>query len=129
MYRHGKSRTVEYSTWKSIKQRCSDPSSSIYVYYGGRGITVCRRWLDSFQAFLEDVGERPSKGYVLERINMDGNYEPGNCRWSTRKEQQSHAHSVRGGGDWAFYSTPVSKRDSAWYREYERRKAVSPRVE
>jgi hypothetical protein len=76
----------EYAIWKSMRQRCSNPKSQDWHGYGGRGIKVCERW-DSFSSFIEDMGSRPSKSYSLDRINNDGNYEPGNCKWSTCSEQ------------------------------------------
>jgi len=80
--RHG---TVEYRTWRKMKERCYNPRDKRYKDYGGRGVTVCKRWLD-FASFLEDMGFRPS-GYSIERIDVDGNYEPGNCVWLPMKDQ------------------------------------------
>lgn len=75
---------VEYATWLSMKQRCrKDPN------YAGRGISVCSRWL-SFPNFLADMGKRPKEGFSIDRINNDGNYEPGNCRWATSTEQMNN---------------------------------------
>lgn len=71
-----------------MRQRCNDPAHKSFHNYGGRGITVCKRW-DSFESFLEDMGERPDER-TLDRINTDGNYEPRNCRWATRSEQQKN---------------------------------------
>jgi len=80
--------TPTYWTWQGMHARCRYPSSSGYKHYGGRGITVCDRWA-SFENFLADMGERP-KGTSIDRINVDGNYEPGNCRWATPKEQRQN---------------------------------------
>lgn len=81
--RHGMARTPTYQAWKDMKRRCYNPSYAHFDRYGGRGITVCDRWRDSFEAFLADMGERPFPGAQLDRENNDGNYELGNCKWST----------------------------------------------
>lgn len=75
-----------YNVWCSMRQRCNDPGSQFYEYYGGRGIRVCSRW-DDFEVFVADMGAMPSAKHTLDRKNNDGNYEPSNCRWATMKEQ------------------------------------------
>jgi len=74
-------------TRNSMLQRCYNPKNKRYYRYGGRGITVCERWLESLSNFIEDMGIRPGNIYSLDRINNDGNYEKNNCRWATPKEQ------------------------------------------
>lgn len=78
--------TKIYNTWKNMKARCSNPKDKSYYRYGGRGITICDKWL-KFENFYKDMNE-PPKRKTLDRINNDGNYEPSNCRWATYKEQR-----------------------------------------
>jgi hypothetical protein len=77
----------EYRSWRGMKQRCTDPKAHNYKYYGARGITVCARWLNSFEHFLADMGRKPGSDYSIDRRNNDGNYEPANCHWATQSEQ------------------------------------------
>lgn len=89
---HGLADSPEYRSWISMVRRVTNPASHNYAYYGGRGITICDRWLNGdgvrsgVECFVLDMGNRPS-ATSLDRINNDGNYDPGNCRWATRSEQ------------------------------------------
>jgi len=83
---HGMYKSSTYSSWQCMKDRCYRRDNAAFKYYGARGITVCDRWKDSFINFLNDMGEAP-KGLTIDRIESDGNYEPSNCKWSTKSEQ------------------------------------------
>lgn len=83
---HGRTETPEYRSWRAMKRRCLNPRASQYSYYGGRGVTVCERWL-TFANFFADMGDKPSPEHSLERLNNDGPYTPDNCIWATRSQQ------------------------------------------
>lgn len=94
-YKHGFSRSATYRTWIRMRSRCNDENNPSYKNYGGRGIKVCARWENSFKAFFEDMRERPGNIFSIDRINNEGDYEPGNCRWSTAREQRNNSRQNR----------------------------------
>jgi len=104
---HGMTNTPEYEVWRGMLQRCNRPNSINYHLYGGRGIAVCERW-HKFENFYADVGPRPP-GLTLDRINNNGNYEPGNTKWSTRKEQAANRRNP-----WLVPSNAMHNRRNPW---------------
>ena len=82
----GSGRSVEYRCWQAMRTRCTNPNAVDWKDYGGRGIKVCRRWKNSFPNFLKDMGRKP-RGRTIDRIDVDGDYRPGNCRWATALQQ------------------------------------------
>lgn len=99
---HGLSHTSEYRIWVHIKQRCLNPQYATYPDYGGRGITVCDAWSESFETFYRDMGPRPSLEHSIDREDVNGNYEPGNCRWATEEIQANNkrtSHYIEHNGE------------------------------
>lgn len=91
---HGYARAPEYMAWRHMRQRCSNPNDRGFINYGGRGIRVCPRW-EEFANFLEDMGRRPSDGHSIERVDVDGDYEPSNCIWATVIVQLRNRRNTR----------------------------------
>lgn len=99
---NGKRIAPEYTVWKNMRRRCTNPTAKNYELYGGRGIVVCDRWLHSYITFLADLGRRPvlktAKGhslYTIERVDNDGDYEPSNCVWATMKVQMANKRRLK----------------------------------
>lgn len=91
---HGLTGTSEYRAWMNMKRRCYDASNEHFDSYGGRGISVCARWRSSFQNFLSDLGKKPSPTHELDRIEVNGHYEPSNVKWSTRKDSKNNKRNT-----------------------------------
>ena len=94
LLKHGLARSPEYRAWSDMWQRCTNPKCKNYNNYGGRGIVVCSRWQE-FQVFMSDMGNRPSDAHSLERVNVNGNYEPTNCTWATASQQNFNRRPTR----------------------------------
>lgn len=93
-FKHGLKKTPEHYSWSGMLTRCRNPNATGYERYGALGVVVCERWL-KFENFLADMGKRPTKAHTLDRFpNKHGNYEPGNCRWATKVEQQANRRDM-----------------------------------
>lgn len=112
-FKHGMSHTSIHNIWMGIIDRCTNKNSKAYKHYGGRGIGVCDRWVDSFDNFHKDMGDRP-KNHSIDRINVDGNYEPSNCKWSTQVEQVRNRRNTIN-----FTLNGVSKPLADWCEELD----------
>ena len=88
-------RLAEYRAWGSMRDRCANPKNKSFHNYGGRGISVCEQWQASFDAFMADMGPRPSPHHSIDRIDNDGNYTPENCRWTTQGQQMNNVRHNR----------------------------------
>jgi hypothetical protein len=108
---HGKRGTRTYVSWIAMRGRCNCSTDAAYKNYGGRGIKVCERWND-FSSFYADMGERPP-GMGIDRINNDGDYEPGNCKWSTKKEQSNNRR-----GNFLITYKGRTQNTTQWAEEY-----------
>jgi len=87
---HGKTKTPEYKTWQGIKDRCINKNNPSFKYYGERGINVCNEWVNSFESFLNDMGNKPSKNHTIERLDVNKGYSKDNCIWATKKQQANN---------------------------------------
>jgi hypothetical protein len=115
---HGHSGSPTYRSWCSMRARCTNPNVDGYAYYGARGIKVCDRW-QTFENFLADMGEKPVKGWHIDRIDSDGNYAPGNCRWVSPSENCREARIRQyHGGEVELSTNPKA------VRQRERRRAA-----
>lgn len=111
--KHGEShKSPEYYIWKSMRQRCNDPNSISHKDYGARGIKVCKRW-DDYKLFIEDIGRRPTPKHQIDRINVNGDYEPGNCRWITQTENANNKRN-----NTMLTYNGVTKTLPTWAREF-----------
>ena len=137
--KHGMYGTSVYRSWFALIQRCNNKNSTPYPYYGGRGISVCERWVNSFEDFYKDMGDKPSKNHSIDRIDNDGDYCPENCRWATNKQQSRNKRNnvmVEFKGkeqcitDWSIETginkdTLKSRIDSGWTIEKSLTKSVA----
>lgn len=115
---HGASKTKEYKSWLKMKERCCNPNEIGFSRYGGRGIRVCERWMNDFECFLRDMGNAPTEGHTIERKDTNGDYDPSNCIWATRKQQNRNRRDT-------VLSIPLAARIRALKADGVGRKQIS----
>lgn len=117
---HNKSHTSEYYAWGNMVQRCTNPKSPEYKNYGGRGISVCAEWKNSFQNFLDDMGEKPKKSYSLDRVDNEADYDKENCRWTDFSTQAINRRDLKNETT-GIRNISHSKRDDLFYVSIDRK--------
>jgi hypothetical protein len=110
--RHGMNKTPEHRAWVGMKQRCTNQKKRDYRWYGAMGVKVCDEWMHSFLAFYKHIGPRPSPNHTIDRIKVNGGYEPGNVRWATKQQQMENTRVVR-----MVTISEKTQSISAWERE------------
>jgi hypothetical protein len=131
---HGLGKTTEHKIWTCIIQRCTNSKNDSYHRYGGRGITICKEWRNSFETFLKDMGNRPSSDYTIDRINNNLGYSKENCKWASRIEQANNRrNNIIINYDDKTFSLPQFCRVynlnyKEVYRDYKIRKYTSERI-
>lgn len=108
-YKHGMRHTNIYKVWQNMKSRCLNPNVKGYSNYGGRGITICDKWINSFLSFYEDMGSPPTKNHMIERKNNNGNYWKKNCTWATRQEQNLNKRQQKFTNKYGYRGVDKSK--------------------
>jgi len=134
---HGKSKTSIFSIYNNMIKRCLDIKDGGHPSYGGRGIKVCERWLESFENFYEDMGDRPSNEYSIDRVNNNGNYSKENCRWATKTEQNNNTRQnvlieyngeIKTASQWSKVTNiPVEKILYRYKKKWDLDKVFDPR--